>query len=364
VSPALVGVVPSIEMVVWVAVGGRNILWGAIAGTLLVNFAKDQISSALPSLWLYGLGALFILAVSFLPNGIAGPVPPRQRRGARGAAHQGCADRAGDRGMNAAPAQDPNEKLLMMENVTVDFDGFKALTASTSTLDPGTLRILIGPNGAGKSTLCDTIIGRVRPTSGHVTFKDEEITRLAEQEIVRRGICRKFQTPACCRPVRRRQSAGHRPHSARPQHGGRASPPSRQKPAERERVDEILEKSASRPPRHHRRGPGAWRKTMAGNRHGGRDRRRSPAAGRAHRRHGAAGDQRTAQLILSLLGRHAVLVIDHDMSFVEAARTATYHRAAPGPVPQGGHGRGDPRRSRSGRRLSWAERTMTTLLQA
>jgi urea transport system permease protein len=72
VSPALVGVVPSIEMVVWVAVGGRNILWGAIAGTLLVNFAKDQISSAFPSLWLYGLGALFILAVSFLPAGIAG----------------------------------------------------------------------------------------------------------------------------------------------------------------------------------------------------------------------------------------------------------------------------------------------------
>ena len=76
VSPALVGVVPSIEMVVWVAVGGRNILWGAIAGTLLVNFAKDQISSAFPSLWLYGLGALFILAVSFLPAGIAGLFRP------------------------------------------------------------------------------------------------------------------------------------------------------------------------------------------------------------------------------------------------------------------------------------------------
>jgi urea transport system permease protein len=76
VSPALVGVVPSIEMVVWVAVGGRNILWGAIAGTLLVNFAKDEISSAFPSLWLYGLGALFILAVSFLPSGIAGLFRP------------------------------------------------------------------------------------------------------------------------------------------------------------------------------------------------------------------------------------------------------------------------------------------------
>jgi urea transport system permease protein len=76
VSPALVGVVPSIEMVVWVAVGGRNVLWGAIAGTLLVNFAKDEISSAFPSLWLYGLGALFVLSVSFLPNGIAGLFRP------------------------------------------------------------------------------------------------------------------------------------------------------------------------------------------------------------------------------------------------------------------------------------------------
>ncbi len=86
VSPALVGVVPSIEMVIWVAVGGRNVLWGAIAGTLVVNFAKDQISSALPSLWLYGLGALFILAVSFLPAGIAGlfkPGSPEERVGRR-----------------------------------------------------------------------------------------------------------------------------------------------------------------------------------------------------------------------------------------------------------------------------------------
>lgn len=72
ISPALVGVVPSIEMVVWVAVGGRNVLWGAIAGTLLVNFAKDQISSALPSLWLYVLGILFVLVVSFLPGGVGG----------------------------------------------------------------------------------------------------------------------------------------------------------------------------------------------------------------------------------------------------------------------------------------------------
>ncbi len=75
VSPALVGVVPSIEMVIWVAIGGRESIAGALAGALLVNFAKDKISTALPELWLYGLGALFILAVTALPKGLAGLVP-------------------------------------------------------------------------------------------------------------------------------------------------------------------------------------------------------------------------------------------------------------------------------------------------
>lgn len=80
VSPALVGVVPSIEMVIWVAVGGRNSLWGAVAGTLLVNFAKDEISSALPDVWLYALGLVFILVVTLMPRGVAGAVEDGLRR--------------------------------------------------------------------------------------------------------------------------------------------------------------------------------------------------------------------------------------------------------------------------------------------
>ncbi|MEM6626101.1 MAG: urea ABC transporter permease subunit UrtC [Pseudomonadota bacterium] len=72
ISPALVGVVPSIEMVIWVAVGGRHSLIGAIVGALLVNFARDRISSAFPDLWYYFIGGLFILAVTFLPNGLSG----------------------------------------------------------------------------------------------------------------------------------------------------------------------------------------------------------------------------------------------------------------------------------------------------
>jgi urea transport system permease protein len=72
VSPALVGVVPSIEMVIWVAIGGRHSLAGAIVAALLVNLARDRISSALPELWLYVLGALFIGVVTLMPRGLAG----------------------------------------------------------------------------------------------------------------------------------------------------------------------------------------------------------------------------------------------------------------------------------------------------
>jgi urea transport system permease protein len=74
VSPALVGVAPSIEMVIWVAVGGRTSLAGAIAGALLVNFAKDKISTVLPAFWLYALGGLFIMVVTVAPKGLAGMV--------------------------------------------------------------------------------------------------------------------------------------------------------------------------------------------------------------------------------------------------------------------------------------------------
>ena len=76
ISPALVGVVPSIEMVIWAAIGGRGSIAGALAGALLVNFAKDKISTAFPELWLYGLGLLFILSVTALPKGLAGLFGP------------------------------------------------------------------------------------------------------------------------------------------------------------------------------------------------------------------------------------------------------------------------------------------------
>lgn len=71
-SPSFVGIVPSIEMVIFAAVGGRMSLIGAVYGTLLVNYGKTVFSESFPELWLYLMGALFIGVVMYFPNGLAG----------------------------------------------------------------------------------------------------------------------------------------------------------------------------------------------------------------------------------------------------------------------------------------------------
>lgn len=71
-SPTLVGIVPSIEMVIFCAVGGRLSILGAVYGALLVNWAKTSLSESFPELWLLGLGGLFIAVVMVFPNGLAG----------------------------------------------------------------------------------------------------------------------------------------------------------------------------------------------------------------------------------------------------------------------------------------------------
>lgn len=85
---------------------------------------------------------------------------------------------------------------LAVEDLTVSFDGFKAIDALTLYIDRNELRVIIGPNGAGKTTLLDLICGKTRATSGSIKFKNEELTKMPEHQRVRRGIGRKFQTPS------------------------------------------------------------------------------------------------------------------------------------------------------------------------
>lgn len=86
--------------------------------------------------------------------------------------------------------------VLQVENLSVSFDGFKAVDDLTLYVEEKEVRAIIGPNGAGKTTLLDLISGRTRPSSGTVKFKHTDLTKLREYEIVRAGVGRKFQTPS------------------------------------------------------------------------------------------------------------------------------------------------------------------------
>ncbi len=88
------------------------------------------------------------------------------------------------------------EALLYLNDVTVTFDGFRALNALSFTVDPGEMRAIIGPNGAGKTTMMDVITGKTRPDRGDVLFAGTtDLTKLDETEICTLGIGRKFQKP-------------------------------------------------------------------------------------------------------------------------------------------------------------------------
>ncbi|MBD9361432.1 urea ABC transporter ATP-binding protein UrtD [Methylomonas fluvii] len=86
--------------------------------------------------------------------------------------------------------------VLAIEDLTVSFDGFKAVDALNMYIDNNELRVVIGPNGAGKTTVLDLICGKTKSTSGSIKFKNKELTKLPEHEIVRAGVGRKFQTPS------------------------------------------------------------------------------------------------------------------------------------------------------------------------
>lgn len=86
--------------------------------------------------------------------------------------------------------------VLMVEGLTVSFDGFKAVNDLSFYVEPNECRVIIGPNGAGKTTVLDLICGRTKATSGAVGFKGQDLLKMREDQIVHAGVGRKFQTPS------------------------------------------------------------------------------------------------------------------------------------------------------------------------
>ena len=90
----------------------------------------------------------------------------------------------------------PKEFLLAVEALTVSFDGFKAVNDLSFYVEENEIRVIIGPNGAGKTTVLDLICGKTKATSGSIQFRGRELTKMKENQIVKAGVGRKFQTPS------------------------------------------------------------------------------------------------------------------------------------------------------------------------
>jgi len=95
---------------------------------------------------------------------------------------------------------------LQLQDVSVDFNGFKAVDRLSLAVAKGELRCLIGPNGAGKTTALDLICGKTAPTNGSIIYVGRELSNLDDYEIARRGVGRKFQVPSVFRQLTVREN--------------------------------------------------------------------------------------------------------------------------------------------------------------
>jgi len=260
--------------------------------------------------------------------------------------------------MSAPAVPDPNEEdratpivsvpvpeaarrplVLWVEDLSVSFDGFKALTDVSLELEQGELRCLIGPNGAGKTTLMDVITGKTRPEKGSVFLdrREVDLTKLSECRIAELGVGRKFQRPTVFQ--------GHSVYencelALRGRKGVWSALFTRRSAAERARIDEVLEII----------GLAGQSKREAGLLSHGQKQWLEigmllaqdpkvllvdePVAGMTH-----AEMERTSELLRGLAGKHTIVVVEHDMEFVRsiARRVTVLHEGkvlADGPMAQ------------------------------
>ena len=205
---------------------------------------------------------------------------------------------------------------LYLQELTVSFDGFKALDALSLAIDVGELRCIIGPNGAGKTTMMDCISGKTRPDAGSVFFGSNiDLLRLSEPEIARIGVGRKFQKPTVYEQL---SVFDNLELSLRADRGVRASLLSKLSGEQQDRLAELLlliqlKEEAQRTAGLLSHGQKQWLEIgmlLA------QDPKLllldEPVAGMTDEE-----TERTAELFLTLEGQHSLVMVEHDMKFVE-----------------------------------------------
>jgi urea transport system ATP-binding protein len=209
--------------------------------------------------------------------------------------------------------------LLTVEDVSKTYDGFKAITNLTFYLFEGELRTVIGPNGAGKSTFFDLITGRSQPDKGRIELGSSpttthDLTQLNEYEINRLGVGRKFQTPSV---YTEHTVWDNLVLSLKGPRGVFASLFQRLTSTDEDRLNDLLKLVRLDAKRH-------WKAGLLA--HGEKQWLEigmllsqepkvllidEPAAGMTDEE-----THRTGELLLSLAGKHSIIVIEHDMAFV------------------------------------------------
>jgi urea transport system ATP-binding protein len=213
--------------------------------------------------------------------------------------------------------------MLYLEDISVSFDGFKAINNLNLYIDAGELRCIIGPNGAGKTTMMDIITGKTRPDTGSAYFgQNINLLQLSEPEIAQVGIGRKFQKPTVF------ESHTLFENLELAMAGDKRVWPTltaRLDTRQKQRINEVLDTISLQPHRHQ----------LAGSLSHGQKQWLEigmllmqdpklllvdePVAGMTHQEM-----DRTAELLTSLAGQHTVVVVEHDMDFVRSiARKVT-----------------------------------------
>jgi len=208
-------------------------------------------------------------------------------------------------------------RILYLEDVSVSFDGFKAINNLSLDIAPGELRCIIGPNGAGKTTMMDIITGKTRPDSGTVFFGSTiDLLRHTEPQIARLGIGRKFQKPT----VFEQLSVFENLELALRMHKGvLSSLRFRRSAGQSERLLEVLETiglqtSLQRQAGLLSHGQKQWLEIgMLLCQDPQLLLLDEPVAGMTDQE-----TERTAELFLGLKGKHTLMVVEHDMAFIKA----------------------------------------------
>jgi urea transport system ATP-binding protein len=206
-------------------------------------------------------------------------------------------------------------RILYLEDVCVSFDGFKAINKLSLDIAPGELRCIIGPNGAGKTTMMDIITGKTRPDSGTVFFGSTiDLLRYREAEIAQLGIGRKFQKPTVFEQLTVFENLEL---ALKTDKGVKASMMFRRDSAQSDRLAEVLHTihladSVGRLAGNLSHGQKQWLEIgmllMQDPKLLLLD---EPVAGMTDEE-----TERTAELFLTLKGKHSLMVVEHDMGFI------------------------------------------------